>query len=176
MQAARSFIERCQNFGLSPASEFDDGGFFFAIDDPVRNKAGVAGRDAAGRERYRSYGSATCDGLLALRACGLRDDHPRMHAGLEWLRRQNRGLAHSGVWSAGREQARESLVFYHAQALATILARSDPMPHWAEDYRRGLRAGLTARQSRDGSWQGAAPDSCEDEPLLATAFALRALA
>jgi hypothetical protein len=176
VQAARPFMERCQNFGSSPASEFDDGGFFFAIDDPIRNKAGVAGHDEAGRERYRSYGSATCDGLLALRACGLRDDHPRMRAGLEWLRRQSEGLAHSGAWPTRREQARESLVFYYAQALATILATLDPMPLWAEDCRRELRAALTARQSREGSWQGAAPDSCEDEPLLATAFALRALA
>lgn len=174
--AARPFVERCQNFAPSAAGEFDDGGFFFAMDDPIRNKAGVAGRDVAGRERYRSYGSATCDGLLALRACGVRDDHPRMRAGLEWVRRESEGLRHAGVWPAGREQARESLVYYHAQALATVLAKLTPRPQWAEDSHCKLRADLIARQSPEGSWQGTAPDSGEDEPLLATAFALRALA
>ena len=35
-QAARPFIDQCQNFRSSPVSDFDDGGFFFAADDPIR--------------------------------------------------------------------------------------------------------------------------------------------
>src|SRR5437899_2627680 len=64
IQKAKGFVERCQNFGDEQA--FDDGGFFFIYDDGVRNKAGVAGRDRQGRERYLSYGSTTADGLRAL--------------------------------------------------------------------------------------------------------------
>jgi len=62
---ALPFIESCQNFSASEPGGFNDGGFFFTPGDPVRNKAGIAGRDSA--VRYRSYGSATCDGV---RSCG----------------------------------------------------------------------------------------------------------
>lgn len=175
-QTARPFIEQCQNFSSSPPNDLDDGGFFFAIDDPIRNKAGVAGRDGAGRQRFHSYGSATCDGLLALHACGVPHDQPRVHAGLEWLRRHTEGLTHGGAWSAGRGPARESLVYYHAQALAAVLGTLKQDVDWADRCRRALAADLSARKSAAGSWQGRAPDSCEDEPLLASAFALRALA
>lgn len=173
---ARPFVESCQNFGTHPADEFDDGGFFFAADDPTRNKAGSAGRDAGGRRRFHSYGSATCDGLLALRACGVRPDHPRMRAAVDWVRRASAGVKHAGSWSPGRVAARESLVFYHAQALATVLADLARTEPWAAAQRQRLGDGIVALQTPDGSWQGAAPDSCEDEPMLATVFAVRALA
>jgi hypothetical protein len=168
-KTARPFIERCQNFG-----PHGDGGFFFAIDDPIRSKAGRAGRDATGRERFHSYGSATCDGFLALRACDPSLDHPRLRAATRWLEAHATGFAHAGSWIASRESARTSLAFYHAQALARVLAHFSA--RWADARREALGAQLLARQQADGSWQGTAPDSCEDEPLLATAFALRALA
>ena len=174
-QSARPFVERCQNFGSTPGDEFDDGGFFFAVDDPVRNKAGIAGVDTSGHRRFHSYGSATCDGLLALHACRLPSDHPRVVAGLEWLRRNGDRLTPGGEWSPGRGAARESLVYYHAQAFAAVLDMLAPSAPWALNRRHSLAVNLVARQSPDGSWQGEAPNSCEDEPLLATAFALRAL-
>jgi hypothetical protein len=174
--AARPFIERCQNFPEGEPTEFDDGGFFFALDDPIRNKAGSAGRDARGQERFHSYGSATCDGYLALRACGLLPEHPRLRAATDWLRQHCHGLAHGGQWAAGRAEARDSLAFYHSQALAAVLADLRPPNGWTRTLRESATSSLIARQGSDGAWQGAAPDSCEDEPLLASAFALRALA
>src|SRR5205823_6176544 len=65
VRSARSFVFRCQNWPLERKADerFDDGGFFFIYDDPVRNKAGAVGTDAAGRQRFASYGSATADGL-----------------------------------------------------------------------------------------------------------------
>lgn len=158
--SARPFVEQCQNFAEAECSEFDDGGFIFAPGDPVRNKAGIAGRDAAGRTRFRSYGSATCDGYLALRACGLATDHPRVRAAAAWLQRCDRE----------RDATRETFAFYRAQALAAVLADS------SDSVRaHALTDELIARQASDGSWQGAASASCEDDPLLATSFALRAL-
>ena len=71
----------CQNFDDDPATRdaaLDDGGFFFIYDDPVRNKAGVAGKDRQGRERYASYGSTTADGLRSLLLCGQPADDPRV--------------------------------------------------------------------------------------------------
>lgn len=163
--AALPFVEQCQNFASAHGSEFDDGGFFFAPGDPIRNKAGIAGRDLAGHRRFRSYGSATADGYLALRACGLAKDHPRVRAAASWLR--HRG---EGEWAADRHEARESLVHYHRQALAAALADMADASGLRE-----IADDLIARQASDGSWRGAAPASCEDDPLLATAFALRAL-
>src|SRR5262249_31373072 len=46
------FVKRCQNVSADPVAAdrlYDDGGFHFIYDDPVRNKAGVAGRDRSGR-------------------------------------------------------------------------------------------------------------------------------
>jgi hypothetical protein len=54
----------CQSFTDDSAvrdAELDDGGFFFILNDPVRDKAGVAGTDTARRERYASYGIAIVD-------------------------------------------------------------------------------------------------------------------
>jgi len=104
--------------------------------------------------------------VLALRASGLKEDHPRLRAALGWLRANSDGIRHSGTWPHDRYAARESLRFYHAQGLAAVALDSQC---------RALAAGLRALQGSDGSWTGLAPDSCEDEPLLATAFAVRAL-
>jgi len=175
---AQPFIESCQNFAPDSASEFDDGGFVFAPDDSVRNKAGVAGRDSAGRVRFNSYGSATCDGFLALHFCGLPANHPRMAAAAAWLQQHGAGLGQSGRWMESRAGGRESLVFYYGQALADALAvlSSDPNYRaWAVTQRHLLASGLIERQREDGAWEGKAPNSCEDDPLLATAFGVRAL-
>ena len=177
--AALAFLARCQNFATDGSDPPDDGGFFFAIDDPVRNKAGTAGRDAAGHERYRSYGSATCDGVLALAACGLAPDDPRMRAALAWLQRHAAGARHSGEWPAPRADEREALRYYHAQAFAAVLAlaeKSAPLADWAGAQRRALTAELLASQRPDGAWEGTRPNSFEDDPLVATAFAMSALA
>jgi hypothetical protein len=173
--SARPFIERCQNFAQDHPNEFDDGGFFFALDDPIRNKAGIAGCDAAGRPRFRSYGSATCDGLLALRACGFPSGHPRVQAAADWLRLHCDGLTHGGDWPGSRTEARDSLAFYQSQALATALAELPPHSGWSRKLRESITSALIAAQDDEGKWQGLAPDSCEDEPLLASAFAVRAL-
>lgn len=175
---AQPFIESCQNFSVERRDAFDDGGFFFTPDDPIRNKAGVAGREN-GRVRFHSYGSATCDGLLALIAAGASNDAPRVRAALRWLGERSAGFGHSGTWASDRAGARESLAFYHAQALAQVLHYAASFPEndaWARERTRSLRAHLSARQQPDGSWSGQAPDSCEDDPLVATAFALRAFA
>ena len=176
---ALPFIKCCQNFAETSASRFDDGGFFYAIDDAVRNKAGIAGIDDSGRERYRSYGSATCDGMLALRAAGSASDDPRCVAALRWLTREMHDAANAGNWPVERQDAREALFYYHAQALARVLCFAEAARAldrtWIRAQRDALISGLQKRQRPDGSWNGAQPDSCEDDPIVATSFALRAL-
>jgi len=175
--SAMPFLEQCQNYSPEATNPFDDGGFFFAMDDPIRNKAGVAGTDAKKRLRFRSYGGATCDGLIGLHACGLSHDHPRRLATANWLKRNVRGMEHAGAWPASRGSAQESLAFYYAQALAEamIIVPNEDRP-WATGQGNALAHDVVRRQDDDGSWTGRTPDSCEDDPILATAFAVRALA
>ncbi|MEP6671963.1 MAG: hypothetical protein ABJF10_22565 [Chthoniobacter sp.] len=175
-QMALPFIERCQNFAFDKGTQFDDGGFFFALNDPIRNKAGSAGRDILGQERFHSYGSATSDGYLALRACGLPREHPRVEGAAAWLWQRSDGLTNGGRWADGRAAARASLAFYQSQALASVLAELHFATSWSRTLRGSMTSALVTKQGHDGAWQGLAPDSCEDEPLLASAFALRALA
>jgi hypothetical protein len=175
---ALPFVFACQNFSDKPDSSFDDGGFFFALDDPIRNKAGEAGTDSFGRKRYHSFGSATCDGLLALRLCGLGFEHPRVEAALAWLRDHARGMQHAGDWPASRTSARDSLTYYYSQGLAEVLAWASSHPlhrSWAQAQCQRLIRDLEASQGPDGSWRSQFGDSCEDDPLLATTFAIRAL-
>lgn len=173
--ASRPFILRCQNDGAGTSCEsaVDDGGFFFALKDPARNKAGAAGTDSNGRPRFRSYGSATCDGLVALFAIGTPGDEENIITALGWLGERSSDFVHPGDWPADRADSGRALLYYYAQSLAQV-ARRAQMP-WTRPARRALESGLAAQQKPDGSWANSDPESCEDDPLIATAFALQAL-
>jgi squalene-hopene/tetraprenyl-beta-curcumene cyclase len=171
---ARVFIERCQNFSDAPvqASPFDDGGFFFIPNDSVRNKAGIAGQDTIGRDHFASYGSASADGIRALRACGVAETDPRMQAARRWLETSFRADAHPGGYAGDREVNREALYYYYAFSISRAL-RSE-----GEDLGRRdrLAEALLKRQGADGFWVNSAVAVREDDPLVATSLALLALA
>jgi squalene-hopene/tetraprenyl-beta-curcumene cyclase len=174
---ALRFVVRCQNYsedGTAADRKFDDGGFYFVDGDPARNKPGPLGRDAAGRERYRSYGSMTADGFRALRLCGLPTDHPRVQAAAEWLRRSFDGKGHPGAYPPERAGERDAVYFYYAWSLAQSLP--DLSPGDARRMAAGLTEGIAARQRPDGSWANASKAVREDDPVLATSWALLTLA
>ena len=182
---ALRFVYRCQNHppdGEAPDAGFDDGGFFFRPGDPTMNKAGGAGTDRAGRSRFRSYGSATADGLRCLLRAGLPRDHPRVRAARRWLEHNFDPDRHPGAFPPDREGLRHALYFYYCWSvshaflhLGTREVRTgggDGVPvRWAE----AMADALLARQSPDGSWANAYADSREDDPLIATPFAAAAL-
>jgi len=149
LRKALAFVLSCQNHG---DGEFDDGGFFQMADDPARNKAGIAGTDREGRTRYRSYASATADGLRALLLCGESPDSLRVQAAKKWLQRfPNNGPA--------------DLKYYTARSLAKSGHLSP-----------ALQNELVAAQAADGSFRNPAGEMREDCPLVATALMLEALA
>jgi squalene-hopene/tetraprenyl-beta-curcumene cyclase len=178
VRKARTFVDRCQNYGDNPA--FDDGGFFFIHDDGVRNKAGVAGKDSEGQERYFSYGSTTADGLRALLLCGLSEEHPRVAAARRWLEANFSAAAHPGSYTPQREPNRDAVYYYYAASVAAALDAlgleevSTPVGDlcWA----RALARELLKHQREDGSWVNPAVMVREDDPLVATSLAVRALA
>ncbi|MBX6312908.1 MAG: terpene cyclase/mutase family protein [Isosphaeraceae bacterium] len=183
LRAAILFIQRCQNLsddGQMADPRFDDGGFFFTPIDPVRNKAGEAGTDREGRLRYSSYGSATADGLRALLRCGLPPDHPRVAAAQRWLEQHFSATTNPGTFAPPREVERDATYYYYAWSVAhafRALSERGLMPggqasRWAE----GLARELIHRQRDDGTWSNRLTASKEDDPLIATSFAVGALA
>ena len=147
MTRARVFLERSQNH---------DGGFCFSPVTPALNKAGQSA------EGFVSYGTTTADGVLALRASGLPDSDGRIARAIEWLDRNHQPDRVPGFDE--RESPKESwstgLRFYYAAAIS--LVRPD-------------QPVLLPEQADDGSFRNANGRVKEDDPLIATTFAVHAL-
>jgi squalene-hopene/tetraprenyl-beta-curcumene cyclase len=180
---ALRFVNRCQNFSDDPAAadaKFDDGGFFFIPGDAAQNKAGAAGADRFGRERFHSYGTMTADGLRALLRCGLAENHPRAVAARNWLT-QNFSAAHNpGAFADDRAVLQDATWYYWTWAashafLAVGLQRF-PSREGSVTWPEAFAGELLARQRPDGSWVNRYTDAKEDDPLVATAWASAALA
>jgi hypothetical protein len=181
-----TFVRRCQNFSEAdgPPAMQDattppgaDGGFFFGPSASIRNKAGASsGPD--GRERFNSYGSTTCDGLRALLKCGLPHDHPRIVAARGWIERNFSVAHHPGDFVSSNEDLRDATYYYYVRSLSLtlpLMGRLHSPPNGTE--RAGaLAAELINRQRPDGSWANHFTDGKEDDRLVATPFAVLALA
>ena len=177
------FVKRCQNFAETHARadpNFDDGGFFFIPGDLVQNKAGPAGADRLGRERFASYGTMTADGLRALICCGLERDHPRVVAAREWLERNFSAAHNPGRFAPDREVIRDGVYYYWvwavSHALLALGVEEIETPAGKCNWAEALAAELIRRQKPDGSWVNRYTDAKEDDPLVATPFAAAALA
>jgi hypothetical protein len=147
MTRALAFLARSQN---------PDGGFYFSPVNPEINKAGVSKSGG-----FASYGTATADGVLALRAVGLPDTDPRIAKALRWLEGHHKP-DRAPVFDKGADKSWElGLRFYYAHAISRVLPK--------------LPIELTP-QADDGSFRNSNNLVKEDDPLIATTFALYALA
>lgn len=144
------FVERCQN---------TDGGFCFTTTEYDTNKAGPDGA------HFRSYGTATADGILAQIATGA-----PTAAAASWLTAHHAGFQASGFEGEAYRRWPKGLAFYYAAATAKAL-RALGLPSPA-----GIAEALNHAQRADGSWSNPENLVKEDDPLIATAFAIRALA
>jgi DNA-binding IclR family transcriptional regulator len=68
----------------------------------------------------------------------------------------------------------DSLEFYYAMSLARLVRQY--RDHFDVAMRSQLRANLVSQQQADGSWRNANKAMREDDPLLATALGIAALA
>jgi hypothetical protein len=160
---ARIFVERCQNY--DPQNPKDaDGGFFFSTTESDTNKAGYDGK------HFRSYGTTTADGILALVAIGGTLQDRRIRAAHNWLISHHRDMAVPGFIGQAYQRWPKGLAFYYAasateafRALGTLMDTS-------------VADSLKRTQRGDGSWANPENLVKEDDPLIATAFAVRALA
>lgn len=157
--AARRFVERCQNLAT-------DGGFIFSPALLDSNKAGLGPGGAP-----RSYGSMTADGLRALLRLGAPLSGPRPAAAAAFLARHFDAARNPGDFPPVAEVRRDSSYYYWAWSAAHA-ARHLAQAAWAG----ALATELIRRQGADGSWRNPASEMREDDPLIATSFALAALA
>lgn len=140
-ERALMFVSRCQQA---------DGGF---LATPVPT-LGVLNRAGEGK----SYGTATCDGVRAMIACGGAAD-----ASGAWLDAQPASEVSSGLSAEWAEALR------YDNAYVSVRARRV----------RGLAANVSwlgRLQREDGSWANPQPLMKEDDPLVATCLAVAALA
>ena len=185
-RAAAQVLETWQNFippppgGLPPGFVQGDGGFFFVLADPVRNKAGLYDvisphppAAAIPRQRFGSYGSATADGLRALLLCRPAptvDRDVRTRLASDWLRANFRADAHPGAYVPAMAPNRDAVYFYYAASVSKAYRAADlGVP-------AGLAEALARKQRPDGSWANAVELVRENDPLVATSQALSALA
>lgn len=160
-KAAGVFVQRMQN---------PDGGFAFVPGDPVRNKAGIPGYpDSTGPAH--SYGSTTADGIRCLAATGL-----PTHSARDWLIGNVQFDRHPGVYIAAHEANRDAVYFYYAASLMHSAQRVDELHPHARTWSVGLAEALIQRQQPDGSWSNPIPLVREDDPIIATCWALQAMA
>jgi hypothetical protein len=136
-------------------SQNADGGFFFSLVNPDTNKAGETGEGG-----HSSYGTATADGLLALRAAGFEESDDRVVGAARWLDAHHEADRAPGFDSAPFESWADGLRFYYAGVISRARPRlqvelPDPGP--------------------DGGYRNANTMVKEDDPLIATTFALKVL-
>jgi hypothetical protein len=159
---ARIFVERCQNFDPKNPG-VADGGFFFSTTEADTNKAGQEG------DHFRSYGTTTADGILALLATGHAPADARVIAARQWLAGHHRDMAVPGFMGEAYQRWPKGLAFYYSSASA------EAFQALGVDAGNGVAEGLRRTQRRDGSWVNPENLVKEDDPLIATPFAVRAL-
>jgi hypothetical protein len=150
-----------------------DGGFYFSPVVEAANKGRfTATHDGEAAPHFRSYATATCDGILALLAAGVPRDDDRVLCAVEWLTAHDDFTYPQGVPTDHPEPWGEAIRFYHYAVRAEAYAALD----WPGDWRARLTALVAKTQATDGSFRNtASPLMKEDDPLLCTALAVVAL-
>jgi hypothetical protein len=164
MGGGLNYVLRCQQ---------EDGGFAFTCEPAsLNNKAAYADDKLT---RPRPYGTATCDGILALLACGIKPDDERLVKAIAWLTKRPslelvpgfEGLPPELGWDRG-------LRYYYYAGLARVL------PHFPASEiaprSKQLAEHLAGLQIASGSFVNESDRMRENDPLIATPLAMMALA
>jgi len=174
IQRALKFISRCQNLpGETNDQPFaqkttadDKGGLTYnpIVSDKNPNKTPEGG--------LRSAGVMTYAGLKSFLHAGVTKDDPRVKAAVDWIRRHYTLDGNPGQGLAGL------YYYYHTFAKAMAALGDDHLKDAAgkeHAWRRELFEALKKRQKPDGSWANTNKEFLENNPDLATAYALLAL-
>ena len=175
IKKAMAFVSRSQNlpgeFNDQPfaakTTDDDKGGFVY---NPTDTGETNDKRTAAGG--LRSEGGMTYAGLKSFLYAGVAKDDPRVKAAVAWVKKHYTLSENPGQGQAG-------LYYYYHTFAKAMDALGDEMFEDAKgvkhDWRRELFDALKKAQKDDGSWANANAAFLENQPELATAFALLAL-
>lgn len=179
VKRALVYVGRCQNLETEhnplayakKATAEDKGGFVYTPSE-AEGKGGKGGRNVTPDGGLRSYGSMSYAGLKSLLYAGVGKDDPRVKAALEWIRKNYSVAENPGQKDVGL------FYYYHLFAKALDALGEDPFVDAKgekHDWRGDLFVELKKRQKADGVWANANGAFLENQPELATAFALLAL-
>lgn len=177
---AEKFLQLTQKHPADPRNRQDslrsmpyDGGFFYSPVLPETNKAKVVPETDSTQAHFRSYATATSDGLLSLLAIGAPEASEPVQAAANWLRTNDRIDFPGGIPTDDPDEWYRVMVFYHLCVRAQAMQAIGDAGEW-----KGEMLDLLEKEVReDGSFSN--PEGArnkEDDPILATAFAVRALA
>jgi squalene-hopene/tetraprenyl-beta-curcumene cyclase len=174
IQRALKFISRCQNLPgehndqpfAKKTSADDKGGLTYIPDDNEKNPH----RTAVGG--LRSSGVMTYAGLKSFLYAGVDKNDPRVKAAVGWIRAHYTLDENPGQGTAGL------YYYYHTFAKAMAALGSGEFQDKTgkqHDWRHDLFEALKKRQKADGSWSNDNKEFYENNPDLATAYAVLAL-
>ncbi len=159
---ARVFLRRLRN---------PDGGSFFSTVLTDKNKAGAD--DGGG---WRSYGSATADGILAYGASGKWFNEQLREDALQLASRHRVDVVPGLQSGVGVDWGVSMLHYYRAASAQVFGAFGVKEAPAGRDWRQDLIAAFAREQREDGSFASESGLMKEDDPLIATALAVKALA
>ena len=149
-----------------------DGGFFSSSTIPYANKGRTAVDPKSGKPFFRSYSTATCDGILALLALDTSTDNRFLKDASEWLKNNKDWESPTGIPFNDPAPWRESMTVYNIMVQSEAFSALNLEGNW----RHNLIQALRDRQGEDGSFANMNGKLMkEDDPLISTSFALIAL-
>ncbi|MEM9930409.1 MAG: hypothetical protein AAF840_11365, partial [Bacteroidota bacterium] len=160
-QAARDALTFLRKLQINAPDSTDHGGFYASTVTTGTNKAGQK-EDG----QWRPYVTTTADGVLALMACGLPRDHPRVRAGVKFI---NRNLNWEAVGGIPKDQVGQwhlVMLIYQVMVVTEVYAQTGFPP----SFKASALRFLSELQDQNGSFSNpmGAPNK-EDDPILATA-------
>jgi len=160
--AALKYVEQMQN-----KEGETKGGFAYNTEDPK----GGATTNANGTVMLRAYGSMTYAGVLSMLHAQLDKTDPRVRMAFDYAAR---------YWTVEENpgQGQQGLFFYfNIMSRALSAAGMDALPHASGDirWRDAMVKKVLSLQKPDGSWANDNNRWWENDPVLATSYALLAL-
>jgi squalene-hopene/tetraprenyl-beta-curcumene cyclase len=147
-----------------------DGGFYFSPIVLAANKGRIESQGAT--KFFRSYATATCDGILALLAAGVPQNDPRVAAAHRWLEQHANWEYPQGIPRDHPEPWADAVFFYHQAVRAEVYRRLAVTGDWPEQLCQRLAPHLRP----DGSIINRRSALMkEDDPLLGSTLALMAV-
>ncbi len=149
-----------------------DGGFFESPVNLGLNKAGIQTDDSSVPYYFRSYSTATCEGILGLCNSGKALESPAIKDALNWLYRHPSWTQHKVNTFDDPMQWQEALFYYDLALRSEVFAILEVDLEW-----QGNTTHLLEKEQRsDGSFQNEAIGiGFENDPLVATGLAISSL-